>query len=84
MPVVSAIIMRHQRDAGSAAVQLGKIFHGKQPMGSSSLTEEAGCFRQVEALLAGVIPLAGSENAWRQAGGKAKQKAAAGNFSIFS
>ena len=44
----------HQRDAGSAAIQLGKIFHGKQPMGSSSLTEEAGASGEVEALLAGV------------------------------
>ena len=74
----------HQRDAGSAAIQLGKIFHGKQPDGFKLAHGRSGCFRRGgSAAGGGVIPLAGSENACGRAGGKAKQKAAAGNFSIF-
>ena len=36
----------HQRDAGSAAIQLGKIFHGKQPDGFKLAHGRSGCFRR--------------------------------------
>ena len=74
----------HQRDAGGAAVQLGKIFHGKQGGGRQLTHRGSGCFRRGgSAAGGGVILLAGGQDACGRAGGKAQQKASAGNFSIF-
>ena len=74
----------HQRDAGSAAIQLGKLFRREQPDGFKLAHGRGGGFRQGgSAAGGGVSPLAGGQNACGREGGKAQQKASAGNFSIF-
>ena len=76
--------LRHQRDAGRAAVQLGELFRREQPDGFKLAHGRSGFFRRGgSAAGGGVSSLAGGQDACGRAGGKAQQKASAGNFSIF-
>ena len=80
--------LRHQRDAGSAAVQRGKLIHGQERL---RLLHSRGrcrgrgrlCGRGSGAAGGCIRALAGGQHPGGGAGSQPQQKTAAGNFSVF-
>ena len=80
--------LRHQRDAGSAAVQRGKLLHGQERLRllhsrGSSRGRGRLCGRGSGAAGGRIRALAGGQHPGGGAGSQPQQKTAAGNFSVF-
>ena len=80
--------LRHQRNAGGAAVQRGKILHSQKRrclLHSRGSSRGCGLFYHRGSGAAGgsIRALAGGQHPGSGAGNQPQQKAAAGNFSVF-
>lgn len=80
--------LRHQRDAGGAAVQRGKLLHGQKRLRllhsrGSSRGCRLLCGRGSRAAGGRIRALTGGQYPGSGAGSQPQQKAAAGNFSVF-